>query len=99
MTAGDGDWCHSVVAFRRTGRAISSAAVDSAAADKSYSVVARNCVSCMADCRLMDCSKSATVPAAALSDSVWMDGRYSDCHTSADSDDVMRKLVAKAVRE
>lgn len=88
-----------MVAFRHIDRVTLNAAddFDSAAADKSYSVVARNCVRCMVDCRLMDCSMYAAVPVAS-SDFVCMDGRYSDCCTSADSDDVMRKLVAKAVR-
>lgn len=84
--------------FRRIDRVTLNVANDFAVVDKSYSVVAQNYVMCMADCRLKDCNK---VQLASVG-FVCMDGCYSDCYTSAgavDSDDVMRKLVAKAVRE
>lgn len=78
----------------------SSAANCAVVADKSHSVEEQNCSACAlstADCRLIDCNMKL--------DCDCMDGRYNVSYTSTgagavvvDSGDVMRKLVAKAVR-
>lgn len=88
--------------FHRTGRGTSSGANSAVEADSSRLAVQSYsaCASSTADCRLMDYNMGSV----AL-DCECMDGRYNVGYTSTgagaaavDSDDVMRKLVAKAVR-